>query len=144
MERAGARAVCFPMHEPGGYPPANDEALAAAAASGGRPVSFCRVDPHREALAEARRCLDAGTLAGEEHADAGPPPGPAGPLDPAIERVCSHLLTAMGRVMAEGEMTESIALARPPLPRSAQLVTAALGVARTPDVALPEPAAPEP
>jgi hypothetical protein len=89
-----------------------------------------------------------------------------------MERVCSHLLTAMGRVMAEGEMTESIALARlacdsegehaaavaevihlldladlhqgppPPgrrFPRSAQFVMAALGVARTPDVALPAP-----
>ena len=323
MESANARAVFFPMHEPDGYPPANDEALAAAATSGGRLVPFCRVDPHADALAEARRCLDAGArgiklhpraegfamhepaveqlvalaaerrvpvlihagrgipalgrdtvelaerypgarlilahaavsdiawlwrlmpshpnlfidtswwnpadlialfclvppgqilwasdcpygqplssavlqlrcalaaglgpeavaavaggqieriLGGEEPADVGPPPGPSGPLDPSMERVCSHLLTAMGRVMAEGEMTESIALARlacdregehaavcaevihlldladlhrgppPPgrrFPRSAQFVMAALGVARTPDVALPEPA----
>ena len=59
IERAGARAVTFPMHEPDGYPPANDEALALAEASGGRLVPFCRVDPHDGALAEARRCLDA-------------------------------------------------------------------------------------
>ncbi|MGV1049934.1 MAG: amidohydrolase family protein [Solirubrobacterales bacterium] len=323
LEHAGARAVTFPMHEPGGYAAANDEALAAAAASHGRLVSFCRVNPHDGALAEARRCLDAGArgiklhpraerfamhepaveelvaladerrvpvlihagrgipalgsdtlelaerhpgahlilahgavsdiawmwrllprhpnvlvdtswwnpadlllllclvppgqilwasdspygfpvnmaathlrcalaaglgreaiaaiaggqiervLAGEDPADVGPPPGPiATPLDPAMERVCSHLITAMGRAFAEGEMTEALALARlacdqegehraasaeivhlideaerhdgppPPgrrFPRSLQYVMLALAVARTPDVALPEP-----
>jgi predicted TIM-barrel fold metal-dependent hydrolase len=60
LERAGARAVTFPMHEPDGYPAANDAALAAARASGGRIQAFCRVDPHADALAEATRCLDAG------------------------------------------------------------------------------------
>jgi predicted TIM-barrel fold metal-dependent hydrolase len=324
MERAGARAVFFPMCEPGGYPPANDEALAAGATSGGRLVPFCRVDPHSSALAEARRCLDAGArgiklhpraenfamhepavkdlvaladergvpvlihagrgipalgrdtlelarrhpraqlilahaavsdlawlwrlmpehpnllidtswwnpadlialfslvpagqilwasdcpygqpisaaalqlrcaraaglgraaiasiagaqlervLAGKAAADVGPPPGPPGPLDPSMERVCSHLLTAMGRAMAGGEVAESVALARlacdregehasvcdevlqliaiaerhdgppPPgrrFPRSIQFLMFALCLARTPDVALPEPVA---
>jgi predicted TIM-barrel fold metal-dependent hydrolase len=51
-------------------------------------------------------------LAGEEPADLGPPPGPGAPLDPALERVVSHLTTAMGRAFAESEMTESVALAR--------------------------------
>ena len=51
-------------------------------------------------------------LAGEEPADLGPPPGPSDPLDPALDRVVSHLTTAVGRAMAEGEMTESVALAR--------------------------------
>ena len=51
-------------------------------------------------------------LAGEDPADLGPPPGPGGPLDPAMERVVSHLTTAIGRVMAAGETTESVALAR--------------------------------
>lgn len=51
-------------------------------------------------------------LTGEEPADLGPPPGPGDPLDPALERVVSHLTTAMGRAMADGEMTESVALAR--------------------------------
>jgi len=261
MERSGARAVAFPMCEPDGYPPANDEALALAEASDGRLLAFCRVDPHDDALAEARRCLDAGArgiklhpraeqfamhepaveelvsladerrvpvlihagrgipalgrdtvhlaerypgahlilahaavsdiawlwrlmpdhpnllidtswwnpadlialfclvppgqilwasdspygdplgaaaihlrcalaaglgreaiasiaggqveriLAGEDPADAGPPPGPTGPLDPSMERVCSHLLTAVGRGLAEGDPTESVALA---------------------------------
>jgi uncharacterized protein len=55
-----ARAVVFPMHEPDGYPPANDMVLEAAAASGGRLIPFCRVDPRHGAAAEARRCLDAG------------------------------------------------------------------------------------
>jgi predicted TIM-barrel fold metal-dependent hydrolase len=51
-------------------------------------------------------------LAGEDPADVGPPPGPAGALDPAMERVVSHLTTAIGRVMGEGDMTEPVALAR--------------------------------
>ena len=58
-----ARAAVFPMHEPGGgYPAANDEALGAAAASGGRLFAFCRVDPNagEAAVSEARRALDAG------------------------------------------------------------------------------------
>ena len=262
LELAGARGVTFPMHEPDGYPAANDEALAAASSSDGRLVAFCRVDPHGGALAEARRCLDAGArgiklhpraerfalhepaveqlvaraderrgpvlihagrgipalgsdtlelaerhpgahlilahgavsdlawiwrqlprhpnvlvdtswwnpadlialfclvppgqivwasdspygtpvnsaafqlrcalaaglgreaiaavaggqiervLAGEDPADVGPAPGPAGPLDPGMERVYSHLLAAASRAFAEAEMTESIALAR--------------------------------
>ncbi|HEY2716887.1 MAG TPA: amidohydrolase family protein [Solirubrobacterales bacterium] len=56
-------------------------------------------------------------LAGEEPADLGPPPGPPGPQDLGLERVGSHLTTAMGRLMAEGEMTESVALARLALDR---------------------------
>jgi predicted TIM-barrel fold metal-dependent hydrolase len=60
LERAGAKAVTFPMHEPGGYTAANDAALAAARASGGRVQAFCRVDPRADALREATRCLDAG------------------------------------------------------------------------------------
>ena len=42
-------------------------------------------------------------LAGEEPADLGPPPGPPGPQDPGMERVVSHLTTAIGRAMAEGD-----------------------------------------
>jgi predicted TIM-barrel fold metal-dependent hydrolase len=57
---AGARAVVFPMHEPEGYPAANDAVLAAAAEQPERLVAFCRVSPHDDALAEARRALDAG------------------------------------------------------------------------------------
>jgi predicted TIM-barrel fold metal-dependent hydrolase len=60
LERAAARAVVFPMHEPAGYPPANDRVLEAAAASEGRLFAYCRVDPRADAVAEARRCLNAG------------------------------------------------------------------------------------
>src|SRR6185437_16613197 len=45
MEAADARAVVFPMHEPDGYPAANDVAIAAAASSDGRLRAFCRIDP---------------------------------------------------------------------------------------------------
>jgi hypothetical protein len=61
LDLAGARAAVFPMHEPDGYPPANDRVMAEAAASDGRLVPFCRLDPHAGgAVAEAERCLDAG------------------------------------------------------------------------------------
>ncbi|HVW47051.1 MAG TPA: amidohydrolase family protein [Solirubrobacterales bacterium] len=262
MEHAGARAITFPMHEPDGYPPANDEARAIEAESDGRIVHFCRVNPHDGALLEAERCLDLGAhgiklhpraeqfamseaavedltrladargvpilihagrgipalgrdtlelaerypgakfilahaavsdlawmwrllprhpnifidtswwnpadfvalfslvppgqllwasdnpygqplqaaafqlryallvglggeairtiaggqieriLAGEEPLDLGPAPGPPGPQDPGMERVVSHLTTAIGRAMAEGDPNESIALGR--------------------------------
>jgi uncharacterized protein len=55
------RALVFAMHEPGGYPPANDAVLAAAAASGGRLVPLARIAPNADGgLDEARRCLAAG------------------------------------------------------------------------------------
>jgi predicted TIM-barrel fold metal-dependent hydrolase len=57
---ADARAVVFAMHEPDGYARANDRVLEVAARSDARLIAFCRVDPHTNALAEARRCLDAG------------------------------------------------------------------------------------
>ena len=60
LERADARAVVFPMHEPDGYAQANDLVMAEAAASGGRLTAFCRVDPEQDAVAEAERCLEAG------------------------------------------------------------------------------------
>jgi predicted TIM-barrel fold metal-dependent hydrolase len=50
----------FPFHEPDGYRQANDMVIAAAAESEGRLVPFCRVDPNDDAVAEARRALDAG------------------------------------------------------------------------------------
>jgi hypothetical protein len=50
------------MHEPDGYPAANDAAIAAAAASDGRMVAFARLDPHTGPLAEAERCLAAGAV----------------------------------------------------------------------------------
>jgi predicted TIM-barrel fold metal-dependent hydrolase len=55
-----ARGVVFPLMERAGYREANDAVLAAAAASDGRLVPFCRVDPHTAPAAELVRCLGAG------------------------------------------------------------------------------------
>jgi uncharacterized protein len=55
-----ARAVVFSMQEPDGYREANDRILSEAAASEGRLVPFCRLDPHNDALAEASRCVEQG------------------------------------------------------------------------------------
>ncbi len=62
LSEAGAvGAFTFAMHEPDGYPPANDAVLAATAQSGGRLVPFCRVSPNTgDAPQEALRALDAG------------------------------------------------------------------------------------
>jgi uncharacterized protein len=58
LELGHARgAFVFPMHEPDGYPPANDAVLEAAARSDGRLIPFCRVNPHDEPVAEAQRSL---------------------------------------------------------------------------------------
>ncbi|HEX8975304.1 MAG TPA: amidohydrolase family protein [Solirubrobacteraceae bacterium] len=61
LHAAGARgAFVFPMHEPDGYPPANDMVLAAAGQAAGMLTPFCRVRPGEDAVAEAERALDAG------------------------------------------------------------------------------------
>src|SRR3954453_18519884 len=70
LDRGGQRrALIFPMQEPGGYPPANDAALAAARAAGGRLVALARLDPHTgdAALAEGERCLAAGAVGFKLH-----------------------------------------------------------------------------
>lgn len=68
LDLAGhARALVFPSQEPAGYPPANDRVLAEAAASDGRLVALARLDPHADALAEARRCLEAGAAGFKLH-----------------------------------------------------------------------------
>jgi predicted TIM-barrel fold metal-dependent hydrolase len=68
MDRAGVRrALLFAMHEPAGYPPANDAVLAACAASEGRLIPLCRVDPNADPLPEVRRCLEAGAVGVKLH-----------------------------------------------------------------------------
>src|SRR4051794_24708458 len=66
---AQRRAVIFPMQEPGGYPPANDAALAAARDSNGRLTALARLDPNTgdDALAEGERCLAAGAAGFKLH-----------------------------------------------------------------------------
>src|SRR5215218_6656796 len=65
--RVDAHAVLFAMHEPAGYREANDVAVAAAADRPDKLVAFCRVSPHDDALAEARRALDAGAAGVKLH-----------------------------------------------------------------------------
>lgn len=61
LRGADARgAFVFPMHEPDGYPPANDMVISAAAQSDGLLTPFCRVKPGSDAVAEAERALNAG------------------------------------------------------------------------------------
>ena len=62
LDHAGQqRAMLFPMHEPGGYAEANDWVISTCAASGGRLTALARVAPsHEDAVAEARRSLEAG------------------------------------------------------------------------------------
>ena len=69
LDAAGhRRAMLFAMHEPDGYPAANDAVLAAAAASEGRLVALARIAPNSEdAVAEARRCLEAGAAGFKLH-----------------------------------------------------------------------------
>lgn len=61
LRAAGARGCfVFPMHEPDGYPSANDFVLEVSADSNGMLVPFCRVKPGEGALAEAERALARG------------------------------------------------------------------------------------
>jgi predicted TIM-barrel fold metal-dependent hydrolase len=61
LSLAGARgAFVFPMHEPEGYPNANDRVIGAALESDGLLIPFCRVNPHVDPVPEAERCLAAG------------------------------------------------------------------------------------
>ena len=60
LELAGNRAVVFPMHEPEGYPKANDWVREEADRSEGRLVPFARLDPRDDPVAEGERSLDAG------------------------------------------------------------------------------------
>ena len=45
LSHVDASAFVFPMHEPNGYPAANDHVLEVAANSDGRLLAFCRLDP---------------------------------------------------------------------------------------------------
>jgi uncharacterized protein len=51
-------------------------------------------------------------LAGRGPLDLGPPPGEPRALDPLLERVVTHLTSAMGRAFGRTDPSESVALAR--------------------------------
>ena len=60
LRLADAQAVTFPLMEPDGYRKANMAVIAAAAASEGRLVAFCRIDPRQDPVTELERCCAAG------------------------------------------------------------------------------------
>jgi predicted TIM-barrel fold metal-dependent hydrolase len=60
LEAVDSHAVVMPMQEPTGYPRANERVLAEAAGAGGRLIPFCRLDPKRDAIVLAKRCVEAG------------------------------------------------------------------------------------
>jgi uncharacterized protein len=61
LEVAHARgAFVFPMHEPDGYPRANDAVLEAARQNDALLIPFCRLNPHQDPVREAERALAAG------------------------------------------------------------------------------------
>ncbi|MEA2154348.1 MAG: uncharacterized protein QOE11_488 [Solirubrobacteraceae bacterium] len=80
---SGSRAVVFPMHEPAGYPAANDHVIETALGSGDVLVAFCRVDPRAEAAAEVRRCVELGARGIKLH----PRAEQFGMLDPGVREI---------------------------------------------------------
>ena len=60
---ATSRALLFAMHEPDGYPAANDAVLAAAAASDGRLVALARIAPNADGRARRGAALPGGRRA---------------------------------------------------------------------------------
>jgi len=83
LAAANSRGMVTPMHEPDGYPPANDRVLAESEASDGRLVAFCRLDPARDPVSEAARCFAAGARGIKLH----PRAEGFGMLDPGVDEI---------------------------------------------------------
>lgn len=143
LDAAEARRACvFPLHDPERHPSyrvPNDRVLAWAGESDGRLVPFSRLDPAEEPLAEAQRCLAAGTrgiklhpraqgfvfdghemddvfaLAGEAgvpiliHAGRGLPPLADGLADLALRHPETVLILAHGAICDQGILTTRLA-----------------------------------
>jgi hypothetical protein len=143
LDAADARRACvFPLHDPDRHPSyrvPNDRVLAWAGESEGRLVPFSRLDPAEEPLAEAQRCLQAGTrgiklhpraqefvfdgremddvfaLAGEArvpiliHAGRGLPPLADGLADLALRHPETVLILAHGAICDQGILTTRLA-----------------------------------
>lgn len=85
LDVVDGRAVTFSLSEPDGYTAANDRILAAAEASAGRLVAYCRVNPHAGGLAEAQRCLERGAAGIKLH----PRAEHFSLSDPAVHRIAA-------------------------------------------------------
>jgi predicted TIM-barrel fold metal-dependent hydrolase len=122
LDQASAQGVVFPMAEPDGYPEANDRVLAQAADAPDRLTPFCRVDPNLgdAAVAEARRCLEAGAAGIKLH-----PRAEGFALDhPAVHGLCAlaqerraPIIVHAGRgIPALGRHAVSLAEQHPAMP----------------------------
>jgi uncharacterized protein len=143
LDDAGARRACvFPLHDPErrpAYRVPNDRVLAWASESDERLVPFSRLDPTEDPLAEAERCLAAGTrgiklhpraqdfvfdgqdmdgvftLAGEAgvpiliHAGRGLPPLAEGLVELALRHPQTVLILAHGAICDQGILTSRLA-----------------------------------
>jgi predicted TIM-barrel fold metal-dependent hydrolase len=143
LDHAQARRACvFPLHDPErkpAYSLPNDRVLRWAAATDGRLVPFCRLDPAEAPVAEAERCLAAGArgiklhpraqdfgfdgaemgevfaLAEAErvpiliHAGRGLPPLADGLVQVAFEHPGAVLILAHGAICDQGILTTRLA-----------------------------------
>jgi hypothetical protein len=143
LDAAQARRACvFPLHDPErrpAYSLPNDRVLAWARESEERLFPFCRLDPAEDPLAEAERCLAAGSLgiklhpraqdfvfdgpemndvfklAGEArvpiliHAGRGLPPLADGLADLALRNPDAVLILAHGAICDQGILTSRLA-----------------------------------
>ncbi|HEX5853968.1 MAG TPA: amidohydrolase family protein [Solirubrobacteraceae bacterium] len=143
LDAAEARRACvFPLHDPErkpAYSLPNDRVLDWTAASEGRLVPFCRLDPAEVPVAEAERCLSSGargiklhpraqsfTFDSEEmegvfalaesaavpiliHAGRGMPPIADGLADLALRHPGAVLILAHGAICDQGILTSRLA-----------------------------------
>ena len=127
-----ARAVTFPLHDPERHPAyrvPNDRVLEWAAASGGRLVPLCRLDPQDCPVEEAERCLARGAQGIKLHprAQAFGLTGLCEPIFALAEQAGVPILIHAGRGLPENFGVELVELAqRHP---GAPLIMAHVGVA---------------
>ncbi|HVP01221.1 MAG TPA: amidohydrolase family protein [Solirubrobacteraceae bacterium] len=96
LDRAGQqRALIFAMHEPDGYPPANDAVLAACSISAGRLFPLARIDPKRDPIAEAERCLVAGARGFKLHPRSDEFPMPHPGVEAVVRIAHAHRLPVL-------------------------------------------------
>jgi predicted TIM-barrel fold metal-dependent hydrolase len=126
------RSLVFPLHDPRrdpAYRVPNDEVLGWAAASGGRFIPFCRLDPMQDPVAEAERCLVAGARGIKLHprAQSFSLVGLCEPIFALAEQANVPILIHAGRGLPEAFGRELVEVAQ--LHPGAGLILAHVGVA---------------